>query len=120
MSSPTQKLLARYYSDRRYDGTATFYDWVRELLRPDMRVLNLGAGPPTRDPVRRLKGEVAEVVGADIDPVVLTNDELDRGVLIESGRIPMPDAYFDLAFSDFVLEHVEKPREFLLEVARLM
>ncbi len=51
---------------------------------------------------------------------MLQNPELDRAVLIENGRVPFPDAYFDLAYSDYVLEHVEEPRRFLAEVHRLL
>lgn len=116
----TQKLLERFYSDPKFDGTTTFYWWVRELAKPSFQILNLGAGPATRLAVRCFKGEVAEVVGADIDRVVLTNTELDRGILIANDRIPIEDSYFDLIYSDFVLEHVKRPREFLAEVHRLL
>jgi SAM-dependent methyltransferase len=115
-----QQLLERHYSDPRFDGTGLFYGWIREIARPEHRVLNLGAGPETRHPTRILKGEVAEIVGADIDPVVLENRELDSAVLIENGRVPLDGGTFDLIFSDFVLEHVEKPEEFLGEVMRLL
>lgn len=120
MSKLTEKWLERYYSDERFNGTATFYKWLREGLQPSHRVLNLGAGPPATEPERILKGEVREVVGADIDPVVLSNPQLDRGVLIENDRILVDDSYFDLVFSDNVLEHVEKPAAFLTEVHRLL
>lgn len=110
----------KYYGGPRYNGTKAFYDQVRGQIAPDSVVLNLGAGPATRSPVRTLRGEVAEVVGADIDPIVLDNPECDRAVLIENGTVPLPDAQFDLIYSDFVLEHVEKPSEFLAEVFRLL
>jgi hypothetical protein len=42
---------------------------------------------------------VAEVVGADIDPAVLTNDEVDSAVIIDDSRLPFPDESFDLVFS---------------------
>lgn len=120
MATLTQLLMDRYYSAPRYDGTTTFYDWVRENVEPEHRVLNLGAGPPTCHPTRILKGEVAEIVGADIDPVVLDNPELDRSVFIENDRIAIPDHYFDVIFSDYVLEHIERPEAFLGEVHRLL
>lgn len=120
MSKVTTRLLERYYSDLRFDGTTAFYDWMRSGLRPDQRVLNLGAGPATGTRQRSLKGEVAEVVGADVDPVVLSNVELDRAVLIENGYTPLPSNYFDLIYSDFVLEHIEFPEQFMSEVARML
>jgi SAM-dependent methyltransferase len=120
MSRLTDRLMTRYYSGARYDGTKQFYDRIRGLARPEHRVLNLGAGPTTLDATRTLKGEVLEIVGADIDPVVLDNTEVNRGVLIREGKIDIPDAYFDLAFSDFVLEHVEHPSQFLNELYRVL
>lgn len=120
MSRVVDKLMARYYSEPRFDGTTQFYDWVRSLARPEHRVLNLGAGPATKQPIRILKGEVTEIVGADIDPVVLVNEEIDRGILIDDYRLEVPDGYFDLAYSDYVLEHVEHPDRFLAEVCRVL
>jgi SAM-dependent methyltransferase len=119
----SEALYRRFYGDPRgpqYDGTLLFYTSVRELARPDSRVLNLGAGPASGNPVKSLKGEVAQLVGADIDPVVLQNSELDAAVVIEGGRLPFADESFDLAFSDYVLEHVERPAPFLAEVYRVL
>lgn len=120
MIDQADKLFKRFYNDHRYRFTTKFFANIRSHLRPEHRVLNLGAGPTTQDPNVVKKGEAAEVVGADIDPVVLNNHELDRAVLIENGRLPFEDSYFDIAFSDFVLEHVEKPQQFLDEVSRVL
>ncbi len=54
----SETLRDRYYSSPGYNGTAVFYNWVREYTRPGHRVLNLGAGPATKQPIRCLKGEV--------------------------------------------------------------
>lgn len=116
----SEKLYNRFYDDERYDGTLVFYDWIREHTWPKSRVLNFGAGPETRSPKRVLKGTVAQIVGADIDPIVLENEELDQAFLIKEGRIDIEDAYFDIAFSDFVLEHIEDPEVFLDEIHRLL
>ena len=116
----SSRLLQRYYGDARFDGTRAFYDEVRRHLHTDSRVLNLGAGPPTGSPVRTLKGEAAEVVGADVDASVLSNPELDRAVLIENGCLPLEDDAFDLIVSDYVFEHVERPLPFLSEAARVL
>jgi SAM-dependent methyltransferase len=120
MGKLVQRLMKRYYSESCFDGTTMFYGWLRENARPNHRVLNLGAGPAARHPTRILKGEVAEVVGADIDPVVHQNDELDRSVLICGDTVGLPGEYFDVIFSDMVLEHVERPEAFLVEVHRLL
>src|SRR5262249_52920731 len=74
----------------------------------------------TNSRVRSFKGEVLEVVGADIDPCVLKNPELDVAVLIDRDRLPLDDASFDLVISDYVLEHVEHPTKFFAEIYRVL
>ena len=114
-------LFRRFYADPRYNKTNEFFGWIREATTRESRVLNLGAGPTTGYKVLNFHGEVAEVVGADIDPDVLTNSELDRAVVIGAdGTLPFPDGYFDVAFSDMVVEHVERPAVFLAEVRRVL
>jgi SAM-dependent methyltransferase len=113
-------LVHRLYGEPRYNGTLLFYNEVRQYLTPQSRVLNLGAGPATESPIRTLKGEVAEVIGADVDTCVLDNPELDRAVMIEDGHIPIEDAAFDVIVSDYVFEHVGDPAQFLGEAARVL
>jgi SAM-dependent methyltransferase len=116
-------IYRKYYGppgDPRYDGTLAFFSLVRQNACSDFRVLNLGAGPRTDNPRCIQKGEFSEIIGADIDPVVLSNPEVDLAVVIENGKLPFSDNYFDLAFSDYVLEHVERPVEFLIEVHRVL
>lgn len=113
-------LQRRFYSEPHHDGTRRFYDWLRADLRSDMAVLNLGAGPATRSAVRTLRGEVRSLVGADIDPAVLDNAELDAAALIVDGRLPFPDASFDCAYADYVLEHVEGPEQLFSELRRVL
>jgi SAM-dependent methyltransferase len=116
-----KRLFRQFYPDNSLSGTIAFYNWVRQYLQPDAIVLNLGAGPPTNDPVRCLKGEAARVIGADIDPCVLRNHELDDAVLVTvDGQLPFPDSNFDLVLSDFVFEHVAEPRRLLSEVRRVL
>lgn len=67
-------------------------------------LLNLGAGPPAdRGSIRVFKGEVARVVGADIDPEVMDNPELDEAHVINSDNtLPFEDNTFDAVLSDWV------------------
>lgn len=116
----SDRLFHKFYGDQKRNGTRIFYSWIRQFIKPQTRLLNLGAGPPTEQEVRVFKGEVARVVGADIDPIVKENYELDEAVVIVDGRLPLPAGEFDCVISDFVLEHVADPHQFLSEVKRVL
>ncbi len=120
MPDPT---LARLYPEAavggfsRLDGSIEFYTRVNALVDEKSRVLDFGAGrgqwalepsPEMSRRLRHLKGRVAEVVGSDVDPVVMTNPTLDTAVVVELGApLPFQDDSFDLVIADHVLEHVD-------------
>jgi SAM-dependent methyltransferase len=108
--------------DRGLASAAAFYKWVRQYTNSQTVMLNLGAGGPTpRAKIRVFKGEVARVAGADIDPEVMSNPELDDAHLITpNGQLPFGDKTFDVVLSDWVVEHVSEPASFLREVARVL
>jgi len=112
----------RFYPDRTRDGAVAFYGWIRKQVTRQTVLLNLGAGPPAeRGSIRVLKGEVARVVGADIDPEVLRNSELDEAHVVGSDHtLPFEDDTFDAVLCDWVLEHVSSPEKFLREVHRVL
>jgi SAM-dependent methyltransferase len=114
------KLDAWWYPgvEHEYD-IAMLRDEVLRRLRPEMTVLDLGAGRGACEQLN-FKGQ-ATIIGADIDPVVMTNPNLDRAVLIEDGRMPGVEAgTVDLIFCSSVLEHVADPAAFLSEVHRVL
>lgn len=116
----SSKLFEKYYPDKSKDGTLIFYNWLRSYLRPDFVVLNVGAGRTSNNRIRSLKGEVQKVVGADIDNAVLGNEDIDEAFIIKNDNLPFSDNTFDLAYADFVFEHIEKPEVFLTEVYRVL
>lgn len=113
----------------KLDGTIRFFAFVRSLCRPDMRVLDFGAGRGAwfhedhsayRRRVRDLRTLGVRVVAADVDDVVRENVPSDEQVVLENGApLPFGDGEFDLVVSDFVFEHLVEPKRTASELLRV-
>lgn len=111
------------------DQEVAFYVQVAALLRPDDVVLDFGAGrgawfhdEPSRFRrwIQNFRGRCAHVDGCDVDPVVLTNQSLDRALVIEPGKpLPYEDDRFDLVVSRYVFEHLDDPEWAARELLRV-
>lgn len=125
MKPSVQRLLDAHYpvspdGIRFRNGTRPFYDWLLAGIdTTNAVVLNVGAGP-TPSPARRLRGRVKRLVGVDPDPIVLSNADLDEAHVNDGIVLPFDDASFDVAYSDWTLEHVAEPGPFLKEVQRVL
>ena len=102
-------------------AVAGFARWVAKECPQDARVLNIGAGcnlSGSLGPVRRRAGVL---VGVDPDPSINDNPTLDEGHCesLEDYAATGPEP-FDLAFSVFVLEHVQDPEAFTQACARVL
>ncbi|ABA57995.1 hypothetical protein Noc_1510 [Nitrosococcus oceani ATCC 19707] len=114
----------------RVDGTIAFYTRINALLRPDMTVLDFGAGRgqgPVDDPVpyrrelRTLKGKCRKVIGADVDEAIKENPAIDEGHVIAMGApLPFNDHSFDLIVSDHTFEHLSDPASVAAEFDRVL
>lgn len=114
----------------RLDGTIQFYNRVNALLRPDMVVLDFGAGRgaglvENRSEYRRklqlLRGKVARVIGVDVDPAVRSNPGIDEAIVVApNDPLPLPDGSVDLVLADFVFEHIEHPDRCASELERIL
>jgi SAM-dependent methyltransferase len=112
------------------DGTVEFYQRVVAVLPEGGRVLDLGAGRGAafdgnasawQTWLLHLANKPSTRVGADVDPVVLTNPILDEAKIIEPGKpLPFEDQSFDLILCDWVIEHIEDPESFVREVKRVL
>src|SRR3954468_2413450 len=120
MSTVEQRLFremeAGGYS--RHDHRMEYIVRVNALLRPDMRVMEFGAGRgkwsddpvPLRRHLGDFRGRCAQVVACDVDEAVLGNKSADEVRLIgHDGTLPFPDGSFDLISAFSVLEHIEHP-----------
>lgn len=112
------------------DGTVQFFTRVNALLRPDMTVLDLGAGRgeyATDDPVdyrrnlRVLRGKVRAVIGIDVSEAVRSNPVIDVAHVVQPGaRWPLEDRSIDLIVSDYTFEHLSDPSHVVAEIERVL
>ncbi len=124
----------RFYPEARFggftdiDGTIAFFNRVNSLLDPSFVVLDVGCGrgsfressvPFSRD-LRILKGKAAKVIGIDVDRNAQDNPFLDEFRLIQDASWPIENNSIDLIVCDFVLEHIEEPDRFFLELRRVL
>lgn len=113
----------------RVNGTVAFYTRVRSLVDASTILLDLGCGRGKSEDnpsayqraLQNFKGDVAKVIGIDVDPAGEENPKIDEFRLIEDiNNLPVDDASVDVILSDYVLEHVEDPEAYLAEVRRIL
>lgn len=133
---PESKNLRRLYPEvdaggfSHVDGTVEFYARIVALIDATQTVLDLGAGRGRHHESRAaallkgplsVKNKCAELIGADLDPVVLENKQVHRSVVLTpDAPLPFQDASFDLVYADWVLEHVSDPEKFATEIWRIV
>jgi SAM-dependent methyltransferase len=128
-------MLAKVYREIGAGGFAhndqimLFYLRVHALLRPDMTVLDFGAGrglvaeaePSFCRDFRIFKGRCDRVIGVDVDPIVSANPTVDEAHVIGAdGRIPLPEQSVDLIVSSATFEHIENPASTARELSRVL
>lgn len=120
MSRITQWMDRTWYPQfqRNWDDWL-FRKQIQSQLRPDMEILDLGAGAGIVEQMN-FRGAVKRVCGIDLDPRVEANPFLDEGRVSDAGKIPYPDGSFDIVFCDNVMEHLDNPLEVFSEVARVL
>ena len=128
--------LGLFYPETRFglypdsDGMILFYGRIRALAKPGDTLLDIGCGresdfyrndpEPLRRDLMMMRGRYARVIGIDVNPEAAHNPRVDEFRPIQSDRWPIEDQSIDLAFSHFVLEHIEHPDQFLSECARVI
>ncbi len=116
-----ERYVQRFYRGRPgwIDGTTQFHKICARYVTAASRVLEIGAGPanPTSEFLSRAAGTL---VGLDVDAAVKTNRFLKEAHVYDGKTFPFADASFDVALTDYALEHVEHPAALLAEIARVL
>jgi len=122
-----EELLARYNYPLRADNKRLFTRLIHdECARREhpVRVLDIGCGQGfSRQPgfQRVIRGFADEYVGiepdASVEPAAGVFDSVEHAVLEASA---LPDASIDVAYSFWVMEHVEDPTRFFRAIERVL
>ena len=112
--------IARLVPHAAFDGAREFRDRVLpSLLRPGLRVLDVGGGKHPAISVQTKQELGLHVVGLDISDVELRQappGAYDHIVVGDVATVTIPGKY-DLVFSRSVIEHVAQPRAALANLA---
>lgn len=103
----------RFGQDRRLEMVRRF------VPLEDARILDIGCGIGTY--VRRFRAYSDEVYGVDVEPerVAEASETLPNIQVARGEELPFPDGFFDLVFSNEVIEHVDDDRATIREAVRV-
>jgi SAM-dependent methyltransferase len=110
--------------DRRFypgyvDEHARFDTMIRRCLEPGAVVLDAGAGRGIMYPYD-YRSIVGRVAGVDTDPAVTENANLTDAAVADLTSLPYADGEFDVVFSKYVFEHLERPLAAMRELRRVL
>ena len=93
---------------------------LRQALGPGSAVLEAGCGRTSR--LRGYRDRIDRLVGVDLDkPGGASNEFVDEFVVADlCGTLPFADGTFDLVYSNFVVEHLERPGDAFAEWYRVL
>ncbi len=100
---------------------------MQRYVHPGVRWLDVGCGyqilpfwAMSEEAQRELVGPVAMLVGVDVDKRIKDHPLLTHRVEGLGGTLPFRDRTFDLVTANMVIEHIEQPKEFLADIARVL
>ena len=95
-------------------------DLLQQALGPGASVLEAGCGRTTR--LARFRDRIDRLAGVDLDESGgRMNESLDEFAVADlCGTLPFPDGTFDLVYSNFVVEHLERPPAAFAEWHRVL
>lgn len=112
-------LHKKYYLDKPgwIDGTTQFKKTIESRLNKEFEILDIGAGKNSQ---HNYRGRVERVVGIDISKEILANPNLDEAYQCCVTNMPFEDNRFDLAYADYLLEHLQDPKKAAKEIFRVL
>jgi ubiquinone/menaquinone biosynthesis C-methylase UbiE len=112
-------LYQRYYLNKPgwIDGTTQFKRMIEIRLNNEFEILDIGAGKISQ---HNYRGRARKVVGVDISEEVLANPNLDEAYQCCVTKMPFRDNSFDLAYADYLLEHLAEPVKAAREMYRVL
>lgn len=104
-----------------------YADLLGRLVLNGDRWLDIGCGrqivPPWAAPQEMQSSHVRRarmLVGMDVDQALKEHPLLSHKVCAWADPMPFRDACFDLVTANMVMEHIERPKETLLEIRRVL
>jgi len=115
-----KRVSAKYCENRPgwTDPTVQFYELIKECSVPNMKILEVGAGPTNKTTASL--AEMGYVTGLDIDEKVKTNRHCNEAFVYDGINIPCNENSFDLVVLCEVIEHVKHPIKVCREVHRVL
>jgi SAM-dependent methyltransferase len=111
-----------YYYRKRSDwinGTQQFHQLIQKHLTSDKHVLELGPGP--KNNTSAFLGKCfASLDGLDVDEEAKQNPDLRQVYIYGGGDWPIAADSYDAVVADYVLEHLEKPKDIVAEAFRVL
>lgn len=99
-------------------ATEAYRGVLDSLVQPGMALLHAGCGWDKNN-ISRPYQDTCQVVGVDLDPRV--QDKFHSTFHLGSlNALPLEDATFDVAFSEYVVEHLDDPDAALAEMVRVL
>jgi len=111
------KTFFSQYVDRWDD--LLFRKEVEPFLDSTHHLLDLGAGSGI-NPYMDFRGQVARIVGVDLDHSVKQNPFIDDSRIGNGEAIPYDDTTFDVVIAANTLEHLDDPESVFQEVNRVL
>lgn len=100
---------------------------LQRYVCPGVRWLDVGCGyqilpfwAMSEDGQRELVSPVGMLTGIDVDERIKDHPLLTYRVEGLGGALPFRDATFDLVTANMVVEHIEKPKDFLADMFRVL